>query len=354
MTFSLRRNPLLPILVALSFALLEALLASRAPGSALAAFFGGPFASPWALSTLIDSSAPLLVSALAAGLAFRAGIFNLGGEGQAALGLLAGSLVLSHSAPLPPFLAIPLALVVAALAGGALALLSGLAERRFGASVLLTTFLFSQATLVVVDWLLAGPLRDPGSNLLGMPALPQDLLFPRLIKGLPLSLAPVLALLIALVLILGIKATRSGFELGLFGLSRRFAHTQGFDENLDLWPLALSGALSGVAGLFVVLGSSGQAVQGMSAGLGWNGLAISLVAGTDPLIALPASLFFAFLDAGARSAAILSDLSPETAAVMKALVLLLVTARFTLGKSGGRARPPSSSVPETTPGGRSS
>ena len=343
MTFSLRATRLPPIAAALGFAVIEALLASAEPGKALASFLLGPFANLWSFLTLLNSAAPLLIAAIAASVAFRAGIFNLGGEGQAAVGLLAGSLTLAGLAALPAPLAIPLALAMAAMAGGILALVSGLAERRFGASVLLTTFLFSQAALVVVDYLLGGPLRDPASNLLGMRPLPASHLFPRLIGGLPLSLAPLAALAVSILIIMLIKATRSGFELGLFGHSRRFALTQGLDPRLDLWPLLLSGSLYGVAGCFVILGSSGQAVQGMSAGLGWNGLAVSLVAATDPLLAIPATLFFAFLDARARSASILSDLSPETAAIMKALVLLFVTARVEVDRPLGRRKAPSPS-----------
>ncbi len=338
MTISLRAARFPPIVVALGFAVIEALLASAEPGKALASFFLGPFANLWSFMTLVNSAAPLLIAAIAASVAFRAGIFNLGGEGQAAVGLLAGSLTLAGLSGLPAPLAIPLALSVSAIAGGLLALVSALAERRFGASVLLTTFLFSQAALVVVDYLLGGPLRDPASNLLGMRPLPASHLFPRLVEGLPFSLAPLVALAVAILIIMLIKATRSGFELGLFGHSRRFALTQGLDPKLDLWPLLLSGCLYGVAGCFVILGSSGQAVQGMSAGLGWNGLAVSLVAATDPLFAIPATLFFAFLDAGARSASILSDLSPETAAIMKALVLLFVTARVEVDSPSGRRK----------------
>jgi len=328
MTLALRRGALPALLLALGFAVLEALLASKAPFGSLFAFFVAPFASPWSLAALLNAAGPLLLAALGASLAFRAGIFNLGGEGQAALGLLAGALVLARAAQLPPPAAWLLAALAAFLLPALLALLSGLAERRLGASVLLTSFLLSQATLVIVDWALAGPLRDPSSNFLGMAALAPSLLLPRLLPGLPLTLGPVLALCLALFFAYILRGSRAGYELRLFGLSRRFARAQGLDPTLDLWPLALSGGLSGLAGRLLLHAGSGQAIQGLSGGLGWNGLSIALVAGTDPLLALPASLLFAFLDSGSRSASLLSDLSPETAALMKALILLLVTARF--------------------------
>ena len=315
------------VLTALGFAVAEAVLGSRDPAGALSAFFVAPVSDPWRLASLLGTMAPLLVAGLGAAVAFRAGIFNLGGEGQAALGFFTGSLFLSKVEGLAPFIALPAAFLVVALAGGLLAGISALAERRLGASVLLSSFLLSQAVMIAIDWAVAGPFRDPSSNLLGMKALRADYLLPRLAGGFPLGSGILLALALALVMIWLLRLSRPGFELGLFGLSREFARSQGLDPSLDIWPLALSGALSGVGGLLSTVGASGQAVQGMTTGLGWNGLAVSLVAGTDPLLAIPSSLLFAWLAEGAKAASILSDLSPATASIMIALMMLLVTAK---------------------------
>jgi len=322
------------VLVAVVFAVVEAVVGSRDPAASLSAFFFAPLSDPWRFAALLESMAPLLVAGLGAGVAFRAGIFNLGGEGQAAAGFLVGSLFLSKVGGLTALLALPAAFLVAATAGALIAGLSGFAERRLGASVLLTSFLLSQAVLVAVDWAVAGPFRDHASNLLGMASLPAAYVLPRLPGPMPVGMGPLLALLVTLAMIRLLRGSGPGFELELFGRSREFARAQGLDPNLDLWPLALSGALSGFAGLLVTVGDSGQAVQGMTAGLGWNGLAVSLVAGTDPILSVPAAFLFAWLSEGSKAASILSDLSPATASVIVALVMLLVTAR----SSGGRSK----------------
>ena len=315
------------VAAALGFAVAEALLGSRDPVGALAAFFVAPVSDPWRLASLFAAMGPLLVAGLGAAVAFRAGIFNLGGEGQAAIGFFAGSLFLSRIEGLPPLLALPAAFAIAAIAGALLAGISAIAERKLGASVLLSSFLLSQAVIIIIDWAVAGPFRDPASNLLGMKSLPAAYLLPKLGGGFPLSAGILVALALAIAMIWLLRLSRPGFELGLFGLSREFARAQGLDPSLDLWPLCLSGALSGIAGLLATAGASGQAVQGMTAGLGWNGLAVSLVAGTDPILAIPSSLLFAWLAEGAKAASILSDLSPATASVMIALIMLLVTAK---------------------------
>jgi simple sugar transport system permease protein len=92
--------------------------------------------------------------------------------------------------------------------------------------------------------------------------------------------------------------------------------------------MAISGALGGTAGSFLVLGQAGRAIKGMTGGVGWNGLAIALIAGSDGLGAVPAALFFAWLDSGSRQASILADLSPDASSILVAAALLLITAKL--------------------------
>jgi simple sugar transport system permease protein len=318
---------------ALGLAALYPFVASSEPLVALRAFFLGPFSNSYAFSTLLESAAPLLFCALGAGFAFRAGIFNLGGEGQAAVGALAAALTVQGlgSQALPPYLVLLAALLAAASAGAALALLSTLAEWWSGAEILLTSFLFSQAALIAVDWAIGGPLKSPDSNLLAMPSIPPAFRLPRLAPPSNLSLAAPLALLFALFVALLVDRTRSGYELKLFGRNRLFARASGLGEGLGALAMAASGALSGMAGAMLVLGATGRAVQGMTGGVGWNGLAVALIAGSHPLGAVPASLLFAWLDAGARQSSILADLSPDASVVMKAVALFLITTRIGSG-----------------------
>ena len=336
MNTSLGKNPLPALAVAIGITVLYAMAASAMPGRALASFFLGPFSSWYSFLSLLDAASPLLVASLGAAVAFRSGRFNLGGEGQVAVGALAaaftfraleGSFFVSV-----PIAAMMLAFLAAALAGAALAFISGLTERLTGAEVLLTSFLLAQAAIIGVDWAISGPFRDPASNLLAMPSLPVQFRLVRLFPPAPLNSGAFLALALTLGMAFLLRWTRLGYELRLRGESAEFARVQGFGGSIDLWPLALSGALHGIAGALLVTGTAGRAIKGMTGGIGWNGIAVALVAGTDPFIALPSALFFAWLDSGARSASILADLSPDASSVMKAAVLFLVTARIAFPK----------------------
>ncbi len=327
--------------LALALAAAYAVLASSEPRRALAAFFIGPFSSPYTFFALLENAGPLLVCALGAAIAFRSGAFNLGGEGQAAVGCLASALVLRALGPSPslePGLALPLALLGAAAAGAALASLSAFAESWSGAEILLTTFLLSQAALITVDWAIGGPFRDLGSNLLAMAPLPGQYRLPRLAPPSPLSLGAALALGLALAASLFVGRTRLGYELSLYGRGPGFARASGLGKALGSGALILSGALSGLAGGLLVLGQAGRAVEGMTGGVGWNGLAAALIANNAPLAAIPSALFLSWLDAGARQASIVSDLSPDASTVMKAVALLLITARYLPGIGTWRKR----------------
>jgi simple sugar transport system permease protein len=334
---------------AIALAAAYAFFASSDPREALAAFFVGPFSSLYSFYSLLESSAPLLACALGACIAFRAGAFNLGGEGQASVGTLAAGLAggaLGGMAGLPPFVGTAVAILAAAAAGSALALLSAIAERRTGAQVMLTSFLLAQAATIAVDWAVGGPLRDPLSNLLAMPAIAPSLRLSLLAPPSPLNLAFPISLVLAVCAVFFTKGSRTGSEIRLLGKNPEFARAIGLSPRLGAWAMGLSGALAGVAGSFLVLGQAGRTIVGMTSGVGWNGLAVALIAGSDGLGALPAALFFAWLDSGSRQASILADLSPDAGSVLKAVALFLITAklvgpdprpRMGRGKSGSKA-----------------
>ena len=331
-------NSLLALAIAIAAAVIYMILASEHPGEALRAFFVSPFVHRTVFLNLLEQAAAPCLCALGAALVFRSGDFNLGGEGQAYAGGLIAVLVLLVFSGLPGFIGITMGLVVGACAGAFISLPSAVSRRLTGSEVLLSTFLVSQTVVFALDWAIAGPLRDPSSNLIATPVLPRAFLLPRLAP--PSSLSPALFLAIggAFALDRFFRRSRRGMELVLYGRNPSFARSIGFPvSGYAFWPLIVSGAFHGFAGALIALGSNGRAVRGMTGGIGWNGISIALVAGNDPRLILPAALLFSWLDAGARQASILSGVSIDVSAVTKALVLLFATARFLKGTSKGKA-----------------
>lgn len=304
-------------------------LASPYPAEALKAFFLSPLSSTWFLGNMLDSAALLVTAGLGSIIAFRAGTFNLGGEGQVYAGGLAASVVLLGL----PGIAAPAALCAAAIAGaaagGLLAGTSGALKARFGVDEMISSFLVSSAVAPVADYLVSGPLRDPASSLLATARFAEERLLPRLLEPSMLNWSGPLALALIALTAYALDRTAAGFRTRVAGSNPSFARFAGIEPAAYWTPaMAASGAFHGLAGFFAVAGTYGICHRGFSGGLGWSAIAVALIARNAPLALAPAALAYAWLHSGSETAMLGTDLSFETAAFVQAAVFLLVTARF--------------------------
>jgi len=358
-----------------SLAFLFILLFSKEHAAALQAFFVRPFANRVTFLSMLELAAPLLACSLGALVAFRSGHFNLGGEGQlytgaffsalagaaladwlpalaagalpgsgvaagpaaqAALATLSGAnpgtealAALSPGLQLAAAVAFPLLCLLAGMAGGLLvALLPALGRRFAGADILLTSFLLSQAAILIVDNLIGGALRDTANNLVAMVPISAAARLPRLARPSVLTIAPFIALAVCAALWLFMERSRSGRMLTLYGKNRSFARLMGYPvRKLAFYPILAAGALHGLAGAFLVQGINGTAIRGMSGGLGWSAIGVALIASNKPAALPLATLLFAWLDAGARQASVWADIPADISLVIKAVVIIGITAR---------------------------
>ena len=344
--FSIMASPLFASAIAVGFAVLLTviliLINSPNPRRTLLAFFAGPWSSPWFIGNTLDGMALLLVASLGALFAFRGGVFNLGGEGQIYLGGLAASVVLlSYEDTARRFFPVVALLILAALTamlvGGIMGGISGLLKKSLGLNELITSFLFSSALIPLADYLITGPLRDSSGNLLALPAFSKALLFPRILPPSNLSVSFAYALLLVFTGHVFINKTYRGYQMRISGAAPGFARYSGMDpEKVWVPAMAASGALSALAGFFAVAGTYGRCHAGFSGGLGWSGIAVALIAGSRPLLLLPAALIFSWLKSGSDSALLAAGLNIETSFFLQAAVLLFATVRFA---SLGRGKP---------------
>jgi simple sugar transport system permease protein len=303
---------------------------SADPAHALASFFGGPFSSPLAWGNTLNQTALLILTGLAASVAFGSGSFNLGGEGQiylGGLGALAAALVM------PPGwgpLGIALALGAGVLAGGVWGGVSGALKARWEADELITTFLLSAAIIPVVDSLITSPLfASAGSYLITSRKIPGEFWLPGLLPPSNLHVGALLALPLVVILGVLISSTPWGYRLRLLGRSRAFAHYTGISlARYSLLPLGISGGLHGLAGALGVLGTQHALVQGFSSGWGWNGIAVALIARTNPWAVVPAALLFTFLDQAARAVVLQGQFPFQLSALFQAAILFFITAQL--------------------------
>jgi simple sugar transport system permease protein len=271
---------------------------------------------------MISRAGLLMMTGAGVVIAFRAGVFNLGGEGQVYLGaIIATVTALSiDAATIVPVSA-------AALSGGVLCGVSGLLRRRTGADELITSFLLSATVTPVINYLIVGPLRDERSSLLATPVVPPRNQLTELLPPSSLTIGVVWSLVVVGLLWAVLRGTLFGYELRIVGYNRRLARYAGIPLGLyTTAPMALSGMLHGLAGAVLALGVHNRSISEFSGGLGWNGIAVALIARNRPLLLVPAAIFFAFLESGARATVLQNRTTWELGAVIQAVVFLFVTA----------------------------
>ena len=303
-------------------------LLSDEPGETISWLITGPFRNSLVFGDLVAAASRLTLAGLAASLAFRSGSFNLGGEGQA----LAGGLVAAGTAAamplLSPFLAVSSAMAAGVLAGAAVGSISGVLKARWDIDELISSFLIAAAAAPIGEALLGGMMKDPHSYLIAAPPLPVNYL---LAKWLPPSrLGPVLFWAPAATagVVIFLNFTRTGYEWRMRGANAAFARYGGIRVGrVAVLALSASGGLFGLAGTAALL-DSGQAVGGFTGGLGWNGLAVALIAGNRPQWVPPAALAYAWLEAGTQAAMMHTGFSFGLSGVVQATIFLLVTVRI--------------------------
>jgi simple sugar transport system permease protein len=300
------------------------------PLSALRSFFAGPFSSPLAWGNTLNQSALLVLTGLAASVAFGSGAFNLGGEGQVYLGGLAALAAALFLPPVWGALGILVALVSGMVAGAGLGAVSGALKARWQADELITTFLLSASVVPVVDSLITSPLFGAaGSFLITSRKIPQEFWLPGLLAPSNLHWGALLALPLAVLLGVLVNSTPWGYRLRLLGRNRAFAQYTGLSmASYSLLPLGLSGALHGLAGALGVLGTQHALVQGFSSGWGWNGIAVALIARTNPWAVVPSALLFTFLDQASRMVVLQGQFPFQLSALFQAAILFFITAQI--------------------------
>jgi len=262
-----------------------------------------------AVRPLTDSlriSVPYIFTGLAVALAFRCGLFNIGGEGQYFIGGLATTYVGYAVTGLPIFIHLPLALI-AGFAGGAFwAAISGFLKARTGAHEVITTIMLNYIAFRVADFLLQvnGPMARPNDNRPVSPEVLPTAWLPQLFPN-NSSVTINFGLIIALIAVFAVSfllfKTTLGFEFRTVGANPRAARTAGVNvERSYVVVMALSGGLAGLAGSHDILGVTRFMPNAFFAGYGFDAIAIALIGRNTPVGVLLAALLFGFLRSGAQ------------------------------------------------------
>jgi len=296
---------------AIAFTLLVSALlvlwAGAPVGRTYAALLQGGFGSVFAWTETLTRATPLILTGLAATVAFKARLFNIGAEGQLYAGALAavavGGMHGGSGFAVAPWLLFPLMMAAAALAGALVLLGPALMKSRLGVDEVVTTLLLNFVVLLGVSALLDGPMKDPLA--MGWPqsvALQGELELGKLIPQTRLHTGLLWAVAAAGLLAALLRYTVPGFDIRALGANPRAAGFAGVPVTRTVVLVALlSGALAGLAGAIEVAGRTSYVTLDMSPGYGYSGIVIAMLAGLQPLGVLVAGVFVAGILVGADS-----------------------------------------------------
>jgi ABC-type uncharacterized transport system permease subunit len=329
-------SALVPVLAVFSALLVGALMIGLTGGDWLAAYIGlwqGSFGSPQAIAGTIERSTPFVICGLAVALAFKAGLFNIGAEGQLYAGsvcvILAGTLL-----ELPPILHIPLGILAGAVGGAAWAGIAGFLKARMGAHEVINTIMLNYIAIRLTDWL----IKSKTPYILGDPVdtsasrtqfIAESMHLPSVRVGSITVLHLGILIAVALVFLVDwfLKRTTVGFELRTAGINPNAARYAGISvPRTIVLSMALSGALVGVAAAGEVMGVRYALSADYYAGLGFDAIAVALLARNNPLGILFSGLLWGGLLTGARLMQVRAGLSIDVIKIVQALIIMFVAA----------------------------
>jgi simple sugar transport system permease protein len=279
------------------------------------------------LSESLVTSTPYIFAGLSVALGFRAGLFNVGAEGQLFVGTLASAFVGYSIIGLPWYIHLPLALLAGAAAGALWGAIPGYLKAKTGAHEVVNTIMMNWIAFRLSDWLLNGPMKAPGFRPI-TPQIETSAELPRFFADpLRLNWGFILALAAAYGVYWLLFKTTIGFEIRSVGTNPDAARYAGVNivRNMVL-VMALSGALSGLAGTVHVLGVDRWVGQGFSAGYGFDSIALALLGNSHPFGVVLAALLFGTLRSGATRMQSMAGIPIDIISIIQGLVIIFVAA----------------------------
>ena len=329
--------PLLAVATALLVAGLVVLALGESPVQATAILLRGALGSAEGIGYTLYYATSFVFAGLAVAVALHAGLFNIGAEGQAALGGL-GVALATLVAPLPGVALLPLGVLAAFLFGAAWAMVPGWLQARRGSHVVITTIMFNWLATTLLGYLLVHQLRQPGSMQPETAALPAAARMPKVhdlaaalggaLPASPLNLSALLALAAALGVWLLVWRTRLGYEMRVLGASPPAARYAGIPAaRVTVLAMSVSGGLAGLVAVNEVMGVQERLVLDFTGGAGFVGIAVALMGRAHPFgIVLAALLFGALTQGGAELAFERPAITRDVVVLVSGLVVLFAGA----------------------------
>ncbi len=328
---------LIPLLAIVTAVVLGGIIIASVRGNPFLAYYGliqGSFGSAKALSETAVWATPYIFAGLAVALAFKGGLFNIGAEGQLALGAVFSALI-GYALPqwlggdIPLIIHLPLTILAGMTAGALWASIVGFLKAYTGGHEVINTIMMNYIALNTISFLLNGPMkdRDPSNVIARTPLIADSARMPAIVEGFRIHWGFVLALVVAFLVWWMLNKTTLGFEIRTVGANPDAAKYAGINvKRTIIITMAFSGMLAGMAGALEVTGLNFRHELGFSIGYGFDAIAIALLGKSHPLGVVLAAILFAAMRNGATRMQFLTQLPVDLISVLQALILLFVAA----------------------------
>ncbi len=293
---------------------------------------GDPLTIRQAVNPFLESlvvTTPYIFAGLAVALGFRAGLFNIGVEGQIFIGAACAVFVGYALKGVPAYIHMPLAFL-AGMAGGAFwAFIAGFLKAKTGAHEVINSIMLNWIAFRLTEWLLSGPMNRPGAG--GMPISPMiepTAQIPQFFQNpIRFHLGFFIALVVAYLVFVLLFKTKWGFTMRTVGANPKAGQYAGMNLAANtMVAMALSGALAGMAGANQILAVNRSMAIGLSSGYGFDSIALALIGNSHPAGVILASLLFGVLRNGATRMMVVSSIPIDIVSIVQALILMFVAA----------------------------
>lgn len=298
------------------------------PLACYAELIRGAFGSLRVFGDTIAKSITLCVTGLAMAVAARAGMFNVGGEGQLYLGAMAAATVGFVFFGASPVLIIPLAIICAMAAGGLYAFIPAILKTKLNISEVITTIMLNTVAISFCIYLANGPLKTTETGIAsGTPAIDPAFRLQTLIPLSNLTHSLFITIILCVIVWYIMQRTTTGYELKLTGQNPRFASYMGIKtDKLALWAMILSGAMCGLVGMFEVYGIHGRFVETVSMEFYFDGMLVAMIMRYNPIGIMLMSLFFGALKIGSGAMELNMGISSEIILIVQSIIIFCMAA----------------------------
>ena len=321
-------NSMIPVLIAFAIGAVAIIIANENPLNAYGMMFAKSLFDLKGIFQTLHVAGPLILTGLAIAISFKAGLFNMGIEGQLISAGFVVAIIGNKLGHLPSGILVPLLLVIGVLVGVLVAVIPTMLKAFYNVNEMVVTLLMNYAIVLVLEYLTSNIFRDPSSGYVSTPRISSNAIPSRLFEDYRVTTFFIVVIAVFIVFYFIMNKSVLGYEITALGKNRHFSEATGMKIQKKIIIIMLtSGALAGLAGAGWLMADKYVYTLSFSGtpGLGWDGMLIALLGNHSPIGILIAAIFYAVIKTGNQNIAIFTNVPSEIVVLLQAFIVLFLS-----------------------------